>query len=560
MGVLVQGEAVPVTEVTRFLCGAAYNLRDFRDTVIKHVVEDRERVLAPSYGVDAVAVTWHCLRARRAQALRELVTLATVVAFALTSLPTTVFALYTVVAMWLPRRWMRHQREMREQGRPQPALARYVLTFALAVNALLAPALYALLTAAVVWTKPVAALLNAHANGSEHTLADHLIVRVSTPTLLALPLVLMLVASVERGWRARLAQRLAGAHVLAPLPDTAVRLFESREQRALRRIRRQQLKTHVVYGADVFIGAGTEYSSWSFATHLRPKPDLGGDAALSKRPAGSGPLLKTTEVIDAVRAGLLRFQAEKGGTVDRLSQIKITDYVFSPPGDETYAQETPALEVVQLADEQVRHFLGIRVGGWDQDLIASTFVRPSTHGDILYLEVVVRILAPLKRPFRDPVLPVPPEVRPKALLGMAGDLRRLLPRDAVRVLLSWRPAIGPDQEEPDGHDYPAFSLRQYVASPNHNVYFQRLDAERYVKTVERRIISSIRDLLEAKDIAADEFASLATQVVNQGVMITGGNNAGNNFSTGDNNTMTAEVKTAPPPVPAPSPAPTATPA
>ena len=202
-----------------------------------------------------------------------------------------------------------------------------------------------------------------------------------------------------------------------------------------------------------------EYSSWSFATHLRPKTaSLLGDAEAGNRSDArrSWPLLSDSEVIEAVRAGMLRFRSAGSASGDRLSQTTVTDYVFSPPGHEAYGQEPAALQVINLADEEVRHFLGIRVGGWDEDPVTSTFVRPSTHGDILYLEVVVRVLAPVRRRYRIPVEPTAAGVHPNALLAIPGDLRRAMPRQALRTLRSWRPVMGPDRDEPDGRDHPAF--------------------------------------------------------------------------------------------------------
>jgi len=431
------GEPAPagtggITQVTRFLCGAAYNLPEFRDAVIEHLVEGRDRVMAPSFGVDAVAVTWHCLRARRAEALRELIALVELAIFATSTLVPTIFAGYLVASVWMPRRWARRRKELRERGQAQSALARVGITSVLAANAVLVPALYLLLVATLFAPGVTGSALAGHTSGSVHTAAQGLIRHVARPTLLELPLLLALIAFGERVWRGRMGRRILAADTLTPqLNGLGARLLESRELRSLRRISRQQVKTHLMYGADVFLGAGVEYSSWSFATHLRPKTaSLLGDAEAGNRSDArrSWPLLSDSEVIEAVRAGMLRFRSAGSASGDRLTQTTVTDYVFSPPGHEAYGQEPAALQVINLADEEVRHFLGIRVGGWDEDLVTSTFVRPSTHGDILYLEVVVRVLAPVRRRYRIPVEPTAAGVHPNALLAIP---RRFAPGNAA---------------------------------------------------------------------------------------------------------------------------------
>jgi hypothetical protein len=55
----------PATEASRYLCAAAYVDRRFADRVVKRVLRERHRAVAPSYGVDLYAVVRHCLAARR---------------------------------------------------------------------------------------------------------------------------------------------------------------------------------------------------------------------------------------------------------------------------------------------------------------------------------------------------------------------------------------------------------------------------------------------------------------------------------------------------------------
>ncbi|MFJ9003361.1 hypothetical protein [Streptomyces canus] len=536
------------TQVTRNLCAAAYNHPAFRNEVIHELVDERDRVLAPSFGVDVVAVVWHCLRARRVEAGREVAVLALYLVFATVQFGPTLLIAYVSAAVRAPRWWITHLKKKGPTVKTpdSPWQVRYLVTVVLALNALLAPVVFLLMLVAMA--APQWALFTARSSQDPAlarvvtSLAD----RASTPTLLLLPALFAAVTLAVRAFRKRTARLVAEAEDLRPeLPTPAsgaLPRLQAPFTSALLRLRRQQLKKHLMYGSDVFLGAGLEHSSWSFATHLRPEKE--GD-----RP--TPPLLRNDEVIDAVRAGMLAFRDTTTSTGDRLSEVVVTDFVYSPASHTAYADEPDALKVALDVDEQVRHFLGIRVGAWDDDVIVSTFVRPSTHGDILYLEVIVHVLLPIRPAYRLPVARVERGANRYALLDIPANLGRAVPRNIWRLIRSTAAAIR-EKIDSDGSTNPLYSLRYRAAGLRHEHYFQRLDAERYVKTVERRIISSIKDLLQQKKISADEFAAAANQVINNGIMISGGTHMNNNYATGPN----AEQRQEPPPVsPGANPAP-----
>lgn len=313
------------------------------------------------------------------------------------------------------------------------------------------------------------------------------------------------------------------------------------------RIHNQQLKSHHVYGADVFLGAGSVHSSWSFATQLHPHHASDG----SKPSASTRPMLQETEVILAVRRGISSLRSSIALSGDRLQEIFITDHVLHPPGPSDYRDEPAPLSVAHKVDEKMRHFVGIRVGAWDEDLIVTTFMRPNTYDDILYLEVVVRVLAPIMAPYRLPVQWSPRGVNRFAALDIPSDIRRALPVNCALWLRSSAMAVAPWKRSSPGKNLdPEFSLRQAAAAPEHAHFFQRLDAERYIKTVELRIFSAIKELLQSKGLSATEFAEAAAQVVNAGIMITGGNFAGDNFSVGDHSQQSTRTTASTPGTPA----------
>jgi len=60
------------TETTRYLCAAAHLQTDFRNDVIRQVVEEEHKAIGECIDVDVASVVKHCLAARRREALRNI--------------------------------------------------------------------------------------------------------------------------------------------------------------------------------------------------------------------------------------------------------------------------------------------------------------------------------------------------------------------------------------------------------------------------------------------------------------------------------------------------------
>ena len=64
--------AAPPSQVTQYLCASAHLDEKFAREVIRNVVEEEHRAVAPSFGVDLVTVVRHCLAARDRKVVRDL--------------------------------------------------------------------------------------------------------------------------------------------------------------------------------------------------------------------------------------------------------------------------------------------------------------------------------------------------------------------------------------------------------------------------------------------------------------------------------------------------------
>ncbi|MFI5797931.1 hypothetical protein [Streptomyces sp. NPDC051677] len=523
--------------MTRFLCAAAYNHRAFRDGMLLRLVSPSERFLPPAYGVDPCAVAWHCVRAQRLDAAREMAAVA-VLGVALCVEPfSALFFLYVATAVRLRRLWRTRWRRTGQK----PSVVRRLALASLTSVVVSSWALYAALLGFAVWSAaggswgqaPSAALTEA--------------ARVTGTWMLAgLPAALGVVSAAERAVRRRRWEEIRRAPGLRPRLDWVLwRHVETRTSRGLRRLAELELLAHVEYADDAFYGAGEEleqFPAWSFATHLRRKPTAPEQSAshlrLVKPPAEhSGPLLVHTEVVDAIREGMQRFQAIEPRRGARLQQLTLRDYVFAPHGHPSLIGRAPAVDVLADEDEEARHMLGIRVGSWEEDLSTTTFVRATTDGDILYLEASVRVLLPVQRRYRRSIRTIAPGMWAAAFC-IPRDILRAWPAQTALLLrrfrLVWRPATPVaerSQAQAEGWDVPAApmhinALREEVAERHPHNLFQRLDIERYIKSVEHRLVSSIKDLLEQKGLESDEFSARVSQVFNAGVINTGGVQSG----------------------------------
>ena len=135
-----------VTRVTRFLCAAAYNHREpFRAGILQRLTLPTERFLPPAHGVDPGAVAWHCVRAQRLDAARELAALAVLAAALWLEPVSAAFVVYVCTALRLRSYWSQRLRV------PKPSGVRQLAVPALTVIVALSLAVYAALLVYAAW-------------------------------------------------------------------------------------------------------------------------------------------------------------------------------------------------------------------------------------------------------------------------------------------------------------------------------------------------------------------------------------------------------------------------
>ncbi|MDE3720391.1 hypothetical protein PWG71_03260 [Nocardiopsis sp. N85] len=487
-------------EVTRLMCLAAYLDAAFRRVVLNRLVDDPRRVVAPSYGFDLVPVIAHCLRARDIdeEFSRKLTFARGVCLFTL-----------TIISVLLVVGWFDIVVRGRESALPLVVMVVVLLALCVRVGVHFLP------------------------GDTGRTAVE----RAREADLLFLPWL------AWRDHRERIKRILARELSEETFTGGPPVQPSTKHGSLLRWVAREQHSALIPYRLDSpFRGAGLELNMWSLALELRRR---GADTREE-----TGRPLDERAIVDLIRPQLesLTLSAAGGGR-DRLGALEISECVFLPgtlphgalrsglpvgaPDDARVADHLRA--AVAEGGEQRRHFLRIRVGGWDEQVVVTVFVRVHTQGGVLLLEIVPYLLAPLNDDFH-----VVSAVVEALTSGVDVDdvIDGLMSRNAgirkVLDVLSRTSKPGGSGRNSDDEDRrirgPVFSVRQYAAGGGLS-HFQRMDVIRYVKTIELRIAEGVNQALEQAGYETEEFRRRAVHLGN-GAVFVGGSMTGGAISTG----------------------------
>jgi hypothetical protein len=338
---------------------------------------------------------------------------------------------------------------------------------------------------------------------------------------------------------------LAGSLLRDRFDVRAAPRASSRDERMIGELERHQLANVTVYsGFSPFVGCGWDHGGWSFVVDVQKgKDDLTGKR--QPRPFRTEELY--VSLLDMVRSlRIERLQAD-----DRLfmngRDVRGATWVLP----DQYARPLPWVDpavvhqYVEAPTHRVRHYLAIQLVEWEGELVLSLFLRFNQVGGTLFCEGSYFLLPPVKDKYHevDDVSAVP-DVR--ALLdqmarsaGTAPFLlvaapflvidrlfarwREWLEGRATRRLIRNRPMF----------DYGAWTtVRQEGMSAMYNHYFQKLDELMYFKLIQKQIFEAIVTFLDDRGIDTSELKERQGAVLNNGVIITGGQIKAQNMAVG----------------------------
>ncbi|MET7680168.1 hypothetical protein [Streptomyces sp. NPDC005423] len=536
------------SEATRLLCAGTYLDAGYRDRVIEELHLNEQRIVAPSLGFDAARVLAHALRARRqelqwAGAILGLWVVGTLLTHDLVGY-------FMVAGVYLALgRWIRGRAE-------QPPLYRLVFAFLFRWGGRLLFAFLLIVTVVVLFgggsdggtpaygstgdgfsdaSSPSDVLLPGSGSGSLGDLARPWQAGVAL-VVFAL-ITLCLVAQRAQSARALTAE-LSPVHFPNAAGDPAERAEGRRFQRLKNRIRIEQHAPLVMYHeARPFCGAGVPYETWVLAVELRPDP-----ARKEPRPLSNRTVLETVRpLLEQLR--LPAAHAEHTGR-DRLRRLEIDECVFLPVEGLLRREEAPyrpqdfedhRARAIEEGAEKRRHFLRIRVGGWEEELVVTVYVRVHTQGRMLTLEIAPHVLLPVREDFKDADRTAH-RFRNNHALGKTAWALARLPGSAIGALVvvgralryGWRLLTGGYAGAlPDG---PALSVRELGSAPAGSL-FQEMDVSRYLRNVQDRVAHGVTTALAEAGYRTGEFVQKIVNISNGGVNLE--HVEGSTFAVGD---------------------------
>lgn len=301
---------------------------------------------------------------------------------------------------------------------------------------------------------------------------------------------------------------------------------------------------------DPFCGAGDPYRPWQLSVELRPREDLGPDR--KPLPVTNAHVLgRIVPLLERLRVPSPHGSAAAAAAVgDRMRELVVDECVFLPAGGlphrdtaqvvhGQYAEQRAAS--IEEGGERRRHFLRVRVGGWDENLVVTVFVRVHTQGGMMMLEVAPHVLLPVRTDFHNADADAQ-RYRNNNAFGKAVWALRHTPGSIAASVATlgrgvaswWRIATaGHGGARPEG---PRVSVRD-LASQDNGSLFHLMDLDRFLKTVQDRVVGGIVLALHEAGWHTEEFAQRAVNVAEGGVFIQSVNSSA--FSVGgSNNTNT----------------------
>jgi hypothetical protein len=205
----------------------------------------------------------------------------------------------------------------------------------------------------------------------------------------------------------------------------------------------------------------------------------------------------------------------------------------------------PAVQGEEAYDS-AREYLCIRVGAWEQELVNSLFVNFDVRGRTLYSELHTYVLPPVRASYHT-VNRLPDRITPAKVIGIALESSASMIGEAIMAVVLFpfllfrqakkrkeRLEVAADAADAEGvwsavsepsgglADFGARrSIREMATIDGYHHFFQSVDAVKYAKIVERRVLEIILDFLEQKNVDSSEYRTRQTSILNYGILQTG---------------------------------------
>lgn len=509
------------TTATRHLCAGAYLDDDFRNDALRRVYYQARRIVAPSYGFDAVPVLAHCLRARNGAILRDVAILVTVLVAACTSGTALFLALSTMAQLQLTVSTYRLVRDVFRKLRNGESIA----LRGLAPRAMLLTAGWILLGLVNLgFTLALTSrALNEYPGYTDLGQSELISTGVTVGGLMLAMLIFVFPVGFGLWRQAELTQLTPGRQVT--VPANTARLDE---------IARQQRGNTTVYsGFEPHIGSGVVVDSWSFAQRLvhAEQPSIhglngAGPAPERVREFPAAPF-DAQQLIDHVRAHLSTLLPQREAE-EQIPGLTVQDRVCLAGTEVShltpYTPPDVIAAIIRHPTTPARHYLACQVFSWGGEIITTVYVHIAVQGRSLYLESTTTALPPCRAQYR--IVDMAENNGPVAWLrtiknGVLDTPRTIwrapvnLAATLINLVAGSAGGSGERLRLERGYDYGArIGIRELGMDRETRLRTQIQDVDKYQKLIERRVFASVLDFLDDRQIDTTEYRTRAGAILN----------------------------------------------
>jgi hypothetical protein len=466
------------TETTRYLCAAAYSNEEFCQNVIDKTLEEKRQALAPCYGFHLPTVVKHCLIARNRRRNRNIKLTLLFIAAMLCSL---------IGGFW---------------------------------------SIFLLLTLFTI----VVSIIYFERWKTRHILVKNSFSKVAfDPDSVA--------------WENEL---------ISSNSDTSEGNSEKIREisKHLEQIEKEQSSKVVIYGRYApFVGCGYDIGGWTLALNIgKGKEKLG--KVETPLPFQINELYnKVSDLVNDIRLYGIDISTEDIYYID--GQVIRDDVRFlSSP----FSRPSTCLEVLEGSIEEPakanRFYKRIEISGWKGELIISIMLRFTRFGlqnaeKTLFVEAKYFLLPPLQESFHGiDRIQSPATFMQKADLVWQSIVISLFlwPLSFSQVIYEvFKPVVDIIKQWIDIliiKENPVFnygsitSIRENVGNTRYRQYFQFLDQDMYFKVVESALLEGLVEFLDNKNIDTSELKNRQSQILNEGIIISGGEINAKNLAVG----------------------------
>jgi len=529
--------------VTRHLSVGAFVDETFASTVVRKVLNQTRRQVAPAYGFDLVAVLDQCRQALRINLIRDWILTGAVVIGVCTVIPA-IQVIWYLIGLQLAISIARLLRDAARQIRHGTVLdlerikARAMTLFIGFLSAGAAYVVFNLILLIVLLSassdEDTFQGFDPQGDPSDSTAWLKVLttaVGFGTTLLIIVVIVVPIAAKVFK--QHQMEAFIPGRAV--PRPAAEPRFVD---------IERMQHGNVVgFHGYHPFVGSGAEVDKWSVAIRLvgretdpfRPSPE-------ERREFPSPPFsAKQISAHVAERLALLRIPSS---AEEYLPGLAVEDRIYLAAeeayGFDTVMGQEQMDQIIANPTYEARHMLAFRVVSWRGELVTTVYVHIAVQGRTLHLELASWVLPPCPDGFRvmdgedstgtvsylraiwRGFLETPATVG-KAPLNVVADIVDRMKRNAMV-----RPRTPRELDRGA-----TVGVRDLAMTDTWRNSLLENDFVKYSGIIERRVIAATLDFLEQHGVDTTEFRQRAISILNKGVMHTGAGDIHNSGAVGD---------------------------